>query len=243
VKALKYYLLDYRHKGIFYEATTNQIFDDLGAACAPKRMTVEGEFCRVTASRQRSRQRTRSERQRIACARRAPTPQAGTTRLRLATLSPRGGQGTTRASGKRRGAVGAIPASGCRGPTAAEPSLRRIFRVACRPPPTGRGATSDTLKSSPTSSIFETQYLVTQVTNVHRVPIEQSIDLHTFSPRDIPSVVDEYVRAAHDAGFREVRLIRRRGIGVQRARVHQVFRDHPLSFRLATRRKATWARW
>src|SRR4030095_2971941 len=63
---------------------------------------------------------------------------------------------------------------------------------------------------------------------VHRVPIEQSIDLHTFSPRDIPSVVDEYIRAAHEAGFREVRLIHGRGIGVQRARVHQVLRDHPL---------------
>jgi DNA-nicking Smr family endonuclease len=63
---------------------------------------------------------------------------------------------------------------------------------------------------------------------VHRVPIEQSIDLHTFSPRDIPSVVDEYIRAAHEAGLREVRLIHGRGIGVQRARVHQVLRDHPL---------------
>jgi DNA-nicking Smr family endonuclease len=63
---------------------------------------------------------------------------------------------------------------------------------------------------------------------VHRVPIEQSIDLHTFSPRDVPSVVDEYIRAAHEAGLREVRLIHGRGIGVQRARVHQVLRDHPL---------------
>jgi DNA-nicking Smr family endonuclease len=63
---------------------------------------------------------------------------------------------------------------------------------------------------------------------VHRVPIEQSIDLHSFAPRDIPSVVDEYLRAAHEAGLREVRLIHGRGIGVQRARVHQVLRDHPL---------------
>ena len=63
---------------------------------------------------------------------------------------------------------------------------------------------------------------------MHRGPIEQSIDLHTFSPRDIPSVVEEYIRAAHEAGLREVRLIHGRGIGVQRARVHQVLRDHPL---------------
>ena len=64
--------------------------------------------------------------------------------------------------------------------------------------------------------------------NVRRVPIEHTLDLHAFLPRDIPSVVDEYVRAAHEAGLREVRLIHGRGIGVQRARVHQVLRDHPL---------------
>jgi DNA-nicking Smr family endonuclease len=62
----------------------------------------------------------------------------------------------------------------------------------------------------------------------HRVPIEAELDLHAFSPRDIPSVVDEYLRAAHEAGLREVRLIHGRGIGVQRARVQQVLREHPL---------------
>ena len=40
--------------------------------------------------------------------------------------------------------------------------------------------------------------------------------------------MDEYVRAAYEAGLREVRLIHGRGIGVQRARVHQVLRDHPV---------------
>src|SRR4029434_5069870 len=44
LKSLKYYLLEFRNKGIFYESATNQILDDLVAACAPKRMTVEGEF-------------------------------------------------------------------------------------------------------------------------------------------------------------------------------------------------------
>ena len=41
---MKYYLLDYRNHGIFYESATNQILDDLVAVCAPKRMTVQGEF-------------------------------------------------------------------------------------------------------------------------------------------------------------------------------------------------------
>ena len=41
----------------------------------------------------------------------------------------------------------------------------------------------------------------------HHLPIDDSIDLHAFAPRDIPSVVEEYVLAAHEAGLREVRLI------------------------------------
>src|SRR5215213_2262745 len=44
LKALKYYLVDFRNKGIFYEAVTNRILDDLVAACAPRRMTVVGDF-------------------------------------------------------------------------------------------------------------------------------------------------------------------------------------------------------
>lgn len=62
----------------------------------------------------------------------------------------------------------------------------------------------------------------------HRVPIEDSLDLHPFAPRDIPSVVDEYVRAACNAGFSEVRLIHGRGKGVQRGAVQAVLDRHPL---------------
>jgi DNA-nicking Smr family endonuclease len=62
----------------------------------------------------------------------------------------------------------------------------------------------------------------------HRVPIEDRLDLHAFAPRDIKSVVDEYVRAAHDAGLREIRLIHGRGKGVQRGIVQQALEQHPL---------------
>ena len=44
LKALKYYLIEFRNKGIFYEAVTNQILDDLVAACSPRRMSVVGDF-------------------------------------------------------------------------------------------------------------------------------------------------------------------------------------------------------
>lgn len=60
------------------------------------------------------------------------------------------------------------------------------------------------------------------------VPIGPELDLHSFQPRDIPSVVDEYLRAAASEGFVRVRLVHGRGRGVQRAIVQRVLREHPL---------------
>ena len=62
----------------------------------------------------------------------------------------------------------------------------------------------------------------------HQVPIESTLDLHAFQPRDVGSVVEEYIHAAHRAGLLEVRLIHGRGKGVQRAIVQQVLERHPL---------------
>jgi DNA-nicking Smr family endonuclease len=62
----------------------------------------------------------------------------------------------------------------------------------------------------------------------HNIPIEDTIDLHTFRPSDIKSVVEEYVTAAHQAGFREIRLIHGRGVGVQRGVVQAALEKHPL---------------
>ncbi len=59
------------------------------------------------------------------------------------------------------------------------------------------------------------------------IPIEDAIDLHSFAPRDVVSVVDAYLEAAREAGFREVRLIHGRGKGVQRAAVQRLLREHP----------------
>jgi 7-cyano-7-deazaguanine reductase len=44
LKALKFYLIAFRNKGIFYEQVTNAILDDLVAVCEPRRMTVVGDF-------------------------------------------------------------------------------------------------------------------------------------------------------------------------------------------------------
>ena len=44
LKSLKFYMNDFRNRGIFYEHVTNQILDDLVAALSPRRMTVIGDF-------------------------------------------------------------------------------------------------------------------------------------------------------------------------------------------------------
>ena len=59
------------------------------------------------------------------------------------------------------------------------------------------------------------------------VPIEDAIDLHPFQPRDIPDVVESYLEAAQEEGFREVRLIHGRGTGFQRHRVRTVLERNP----------------
>ena len=60
-----------------------------------------------------------------------------------------------------------------------------------------------------------------------RVAIERELDLHAFAPRDIPSVVEEYVNAAAEAGLTQVRLIHGRGCGVQRGIVQAALDRHP----------------
>jgi dsDNA-specific endonuclease/ATPase MutS2 len=64
--------------------------------------------------------------------------------------------------------------------------------------------------------------------NTVHLPIEATLDLHAFHPRDIPSVVGEYVTEALRAGFSEVRLVHGRGTGVQRGIVQQELDRHPL---------------
>jgi DNA-nicking Smr family endonuclease len=63
---------------------------------------------------------------------------------------------------------------------------------------------------------------------VHRLPIEPELDLHTFSPKDVVSVVEEYIRAAHEAGLRDLRIVHGRGHGVQRRLVQITLDRHPL---------------
>ncbi len=68
------------------------------------------------------------------------------------------------------------------------------------------------------------------------LPIEDSIDLHAFAPKDVPEVVAAYLEAAREAGFEEVRIIHGRGKGVQKERVRQLLarNEHVVHFEEAT---------
>ena len=66
-----------------------------------------------------------------------------------------------------------------------------------------------------------------------RLPITDVFDLHSVPPRDVADVVREYLMEARHRGFRALRIIHGRGIGVQREIVHSLLKTLPdvLSFR------------
>jgi DNA-nicking Smr family endonuclease len=74
------------------------------------------------------------------------------------------------------------------------------------------------------------------------VPIQDFIDLHSFAPKDIPSVVEEYLEQCRQAGFLEVRIIHGKGTGVQKKIVRSILDKHPavLSFQDAPAEAGGW---
>lgn len=70
-----------------------------------------------------------------------------------------------------------------------------------------------------------------------RIPVTDVLDLHTIPARDVKAVVEEYLNEARRLGFRALRIIHGRGIGVQREVVRSIlartefvvdYRDAPL---------------
>jgi DNA-nicking Smr family endonuclease len=59
------------------------------------------------------------------------------------------------------------------------------------------------------------------------VPIDDRLDLHPFSPRDVRTAVEEYLYQCRDKGLSEVRIIHGRGTGTQRAIVHALLHENP----------------
>ena len=75
-----------------------------------------------------------------------------------------------------------------------------------------------------------------------RIPIEGWIDLHTFSPKEIPSLLEEYLLECQKKGFKKVRIIHGKGKGIQRSIVHSFLEKSPLveSFETAPPEAGSW---
>jgi len=75
-----------------------------------------------------------------------------------------------------------------------------------------------------------------------KIPIEDWIDLHTFSPKEIPHLLEDYLTECQKKGFSEVRIIHGKGKGVQRNIVHSFLKRSPLvkSFQDAPLEAGSW---
>jgi DNA-nicking Smr family endonuclease len=63
-----------------------------------------------------------------------------------------------------------------------------------------------------------------------KVPIEDILDLHSFLPRDIPDLLEDYLAECLKAGLYSVRIIHGKGKGVQKRRVQGLLQNNPLVF-------------
>lgn len=67
----------------------------------------------------------------------------------------------------------------------------------------------------------------------HELPIDGTLDLHLFQPKDVKNIVLDYIDSCLEKKIFALRIIHGKGIGVQRELVHSILRDHPsvISFR------------
>lgn len=74
------------------------------------------------------------------------------------------------------------------------------------------------------------------------IEITDSLDLHSFAPRDVRAVVEAYLAEAHKKGFSIVRIIHGKGVGVQREIVRKVLSetDFVRAFKNAPEFSGSW---
>ena len=60
------------------------------------------------------------------------------------------------------------------------------------------------------------------------LPLSDSLDLHTFNPRELPDLLDDWLEECLKAGLSQVRIIHGKGRGVLRQRVHSLLAGHGL---------------
>jgi len=58
-------------------------------------------------------------------------------------------------------------------------------------------------------------------------PIDGTLDLHTFHPRDVKDLVPEYIAACQEKGILQIRIIHGKGTGTLRRIVHSILKKHP----------------
>ena len=75
-----------------------------------------------------------------------------------------------------------------------------------------------------------------------RIPIQDVLDLHTFQPQDIPSLLHEYFSECIKAGILSVRVIHGKGKGIQKRQVHRILQKSAQvkSFKDAPREAGGW---
>lgn len=74
------------------------------------------------------------------------------------------------------------------------------------------------------------------------LPLEDVLDLHAFSPKEVRDLVEDYLQQAYEAGFTQVRIIHGKGKGVQRAMVHAVLAKSPY-VRAVETAPVDWGGW
>jgi DNA-nicking Smr family endonuclease len=74
------------------------------------------------------------------------------------------------------------------------------------------------------------------------LPIDGTLDLHTFLPKEVASVVADYLDACAEKGIHSVRIVHGKGIGALRRTVEAALKKHPLvaSFRTAGEDGGGW---
>jgi DNA-nicking Smr family endonuclease len=75
-----------------------------------------------------------------------------------------------------------------------------------------------------------------------KIPIEDVLDLHTFKPKEIPELLDDYFSACLETGIFAVRIIHGKGKGILKKKVHSVLKTNPLvrSFKNAPSEAGGW---